>query len=287
MGALLALASSVLWGTGDFMGGALSRRAHPLLVMRATQAIALVGMAVVAIGTGEITDSTGYLPYAFVAGVAGVVGLSCFYSALASGTMGVIAPIASLGVSIPIAVGLFRGESPSPLQLIGVVVAIVGAVMVTGPEREEELDLTARAERRRPIMLAAVAAVGFGVALTMMAEGSERSTIMTLTTMRATNVVLSSIIIAVLIRRQRQALPAPARSEWTALAGIAFTDTAANACYGIATTTQLLSLAAVLASLYPAMTALLAWKFHHERLTPVQISGLVLVLVGVAGIAGG
>lgn len=287
MGAFLALASSALWGTGDFLGGSLSRRAHPLLVMRATQFIAFVGMLVVAVVSGEIGDTLGYLPFGLGAGVAGVIGLSCFYGALAAGTMGVVAPIASLGVAVPVAVGLARGESPSGVQIAGIVVAVIGAVLVSGPERSVELDRIGRAERRRPLVLAAVAAVGFGGALTLMAEGSARSTVMTLTTMRITNVVLATAAVVVLVRRSARAPVQPGRRDLGALVAIAFFDTSANACYGIATTTTLLSLAAVLGSLYPAMTALLAWRFHGEQLTRTQLGGVALVLAGVAAIAGG
>lgn len=287
MGVLLALASSALWGTGDFLGGSLSRRAHPLLVMRATQTVAFVGMMVVAVVSGEITDPLGYLPFGLAAGVAGMVGLSSFYAALAGGTMGVVAPIAALGVSVPVGLGLVRGESPSTLQIAGIVMAIAGAVLVSGPQRSSELDDVGRAARRRPLALAGVAAIGFGVALTMMAEGASRSTVMTLTTMRITNAVLATLVIGFLVRRSGRSLDGPRRSDARGLVAIAVTDTSANACYGIATTTTLLSLAAVLGSLYPAMTALLAWKFHHERLGPAQLRGVGLILVGVVAIAGG
>jgi len=287
MGAVLALASSALWGTGDFLGGSLSRRAHPLLVMRATQIVAFVGMLVVAVVSGEITTSLGYLPFGLAAGLFGMVGLSSFYAALAAGTMGVVAPIAALGVSVPVGVGLARGESPSILQIVGIVVAVTGAVLVSGPQRSEELGHITPAERRRPVLLAGVAAVGFGLVLVLVAEGAARSTVMTLTTMRITNAALATVAIAVLVRRTGVAAPGPRRSDARGVVAIAVTDTSANACYAVASTTTLLSLAAVLGSLYPAVTALLAWKFHHERLIGTQLVGAGLVLAGVAAIAGG
>jgi drug/metabolite transporter (DMT)-like permease len=281
------LLSSALWGTGDFLGGSLSRRVHPLLVMRATQFVSLLGLMLVVLASRSLDGPLDYLPFAIGAGVTGMLGLACFYAALAAGTMGVVAPIAGLGVIVPVGVGLADGDKPAAIQVLGIVVAVAGAVLVSGPERAEELDRLGRAERRRPLLLAAVAAVGFGLALTFVAKGSATSTIMTITIMRVTNVVLATGAILLVARRSAQALQGPSRSDGLTIVAIATTDTTANACYGVATTSSLLSLAAVLGSLYPAMTALLAWRFHHEQLTLTQKVGVGLVLVGVAAIAAG
>ena len=118
MGAFLALLSSVSWGTGDFLGGTLSRRVHPLVVMRDAQGIAFFGLVVVAFFTREL-DASGYLWWGVAGGLVGVVSLGCFYAALAGGTMGVVAPVAATGAIVPIGVGIAEGESPSALQLVG------------------------------------------------------------------------------------------------------------------------------------------------------------------------
>ena len=98
--------------------------------------------------------------------------------------MGVVSPIAALGVVVPVLAGLAQGERPAAWQLVGIVVAIAGVVLASGPE------LSGRAGAR-PVLLAAVAAVGFGVALLAIAKGSQHSTLMTLTTMRVTSVTCS------------------------------------------------------------------------------------------------
>ena len=120
-----------------------------------------------------------------------------------------------------------------------------------------------------------------------LAEGSDTSTVMTVTTMRGSNVLLSTLTIAVLSRQSTTPWPRLRRPDAKVVATIATTDTSASLAYGLATTSTLLSLASVLGSLYPAMTALLAWRFHKERLKTVQKAGVGLVLVGVAAIAGG
>src|SRR5947209_8771085 len=120
MAAVLALLSSLSWGTGDFVGGTMARRIHPVAVMQASQAVALVAFFAVALVAGQLTAPLGYLPWGVVAGLAGVLGLGCFYSALATGKMGVVAPIAACEVLVPVVAGFASGESPRGVQIAGI-----------------------------------------------------------------------------------------------------------------------------------------------------------------------
>jgi len=276
--ALLALASSALWGTGDFLGGTLSRRLHPARVMRITQLLALGGLLAIAAVAGELDAPISYLGWGLAAGAAGTVALGSFYAALANGTMGVVAPVAACGVIVPVGIGLAGGESPSGLQLVGIVVAVVGVVLASGPESRG----TTAGRDVRPLLLAAVAAAGFGSVLVLVAEGSEHSVVMTLATMRAVNVVISTVVLVLVVDTSRAT-----RADGLPLVTIAATDTSANGLYALATQSALVSVSAVLASLYPAATAVLAWRFHGERLRRPQVVGVALTLAGVALIAGG
>src|SRR5512139_464621 len=121
MAALLALLSSVLWGGSDFLGGTVSRRLAAPVVVGASQLVGLLAVTAVTAGLGELGGPSGYLPWAVGAGLAGLVGLVAFYSALAIGTMGVVSPIAALGVVVPVLVGLLRGERPGTVQVFGIV----------------------------------------------------------------------------------------------------------------------------------------------------------------------
>ncbi|QYG92210.1 DMT family transporter [Iamia sp. SCSIO 61187] len=279
MGALLATLSSLLWGTSDFLGGTLSRRVHPVAIIRASHALAAVVVAVVVTATGE-WGRTGAIGWGVAAGIAGAVGLSTFYAALASGTMGVVAPIAAAGVVVPVAVGLAQGDEPGVVALVGIVVTIVGVVLVTGPERSPA---GAVSRDLRPLLLALVAAVSFGSAQVLVAQGSEASITMTVLSMRVGTVVLCSLVLAIALRSAAR----PARRDLRTTSFIAFSDTGAIATFSLATTMGDLSIAAVLASLYPGVTALLAWRVHGEHLRRVQVVGGVTTLVGVALIAGG
>ena len=279
MAALLALLSSVLWGSADFLGGTLSRRRRATVVVGVSQAAGLVLALVVAAAAGAFGDDRGYLPWAVLSGVAGVVGLVCFYAALASGTMGVVSPIAALGVVVPVAVGLAEGDRPAQLQLAGIVVAVVGVVLASGPE------LSGRAGAR-PVVLAGVAAVGFGLALLAIAKGSRSSTLMTLVTMRVTSVTLLSIALLVALARglpRAEVLMRPRELGLIALVGLG--DLSANLTFGLASRRDTIAVVSVLGSLYPVFTVLLARVFHHERLGRLQAMGVVLALGGVVLIA--
>ncbi|MGH8895371.1 MAG: EamA family transporter, partial [Actinomycetes bacterium] len=134
MAIALALLSSLLWGSADFLGGTISRRRAVALVVGTSQAAGLVAITLVALPAGALDDPAGYVPWAVASGVCGLVGLICFYAALAAGTMGVVSPIAALGVVVPVLAGLARGERPETVQVVGIVIAVVGVVLARGPE---------------------------------------------------------------------------------------------------------------------------------------------------------
>src|SRR3954452_11990832 len=167
MSALLALLSSALWGLSDFLGGNASRRLRVPTVLGVSQLTALVLLVVLAGLTGAFDTPTGYVVPGAIAGATGVVALGMFYRALSIGTMGVVAPVAALGVAVPVVVGLARGESPSGWQLVGIVVAVVGVVLASGPELSGQ-----GAGGGLALLLAGGAAVGFGLVLLLVASAS-------------------------------------------------------------------------------------------------------------------
>jgi drug/metabolite transporter (DMT)-like permease len=279
VGTLLALLSSALWGTADFLGGSASRRLPVLGVVVTSEAFGLVGLLVAAALTGSFGAPAGYVGWALLAAVASAGGLLAFYEALATGTMGVVAPIAALGVAVPVVAGIVAGDRPSAIQGAGVVVAVLGVVLASGPElkapgRDRKTAL-------RPLLLAAVAAIGFGVILVAIDHGARSSTLMTLVVLRVAGLVILVGSGLVTGRQQLQvgvaALPL--------LAVVGGFDAGANVSFGYASRHGLLSLVAVLSSLYPAVTVVLARWLHKERLSAVQLVGVATALVGVAMIA--
>ena len=281
MSAGLALLASLFWGVSDFLGGTASRTLPVASVLWLSQATALVGLLPVAVLTGPSGLDAAYAVPAVAAGLLGLVALGAFYRALAVGTMGVVAPVASLGVVVPVAGGLLAGEAPRPLQTAGIVLAVVGVVLASGPElREGGSGGTALA-------LALVAAVGFGAVLLLLARAAEHSVLMTLVVMRLTAVlVLGAGLLAVAARR-RQGLGVPLR-RLPLVTAVGAGDVLANASFAVASARAgaLVSVTSVLASLYPVVTVLLARQVHGERLQRVQAVGVVGALGGVALLAG-
>jgi drug/metabolite transporter (DMT)-like permease len=282
--ALLALLSSLLWGSADFLGGILSRRLPAVLVVACSQVAGLFAVLAAAVVAGALDAPTGYLPWALAAGVTGVIGLVSFYAALASGTMGVVSPIAALGVVVPVVVGFAQGERPGAVQVVGIVVAIAGVVLASGPELSGKAGV-------RPLVLAVVAAFGFGLALLFIAKGSRDSTLMTLLAMRVTSVtVLGLALGAMALRARRAGAPRGPRLEprdFALLAAVGVADAAANLTFGWSSTRGLVSVAAVLGSLYPVVTVLLARVVLNERLGRAQTVGVAGALAGVVLIGAG
>ena len=281
MTAVLALLSSALWGTADFLGGTLSRRAHAFAVVGSSQALALLAIIPVTFLLGAWDDPAGYFPWALGAGLVGMASLVAFYKALAVGTMGIVAPVAATGVVVPVLVGLAQGERPTVLAYVGIVLAVVGVVLASGPEiRGAE-----KGEARGGLLalgLAVLSAVGFGLVLWFVAKGAAYSVGMTLVVQRGTNVAIALVVLLAVRRMGGLGV-----RDVPILAVVGWFDAGANALYAIASTSGLLAVVSVLGSLYPVATVLLARVFHGERLTPVQNRGVAAALLGVVLIGAG
>jgi len=270
--ALLALGSSVAWGTADFFGGLLSTRRPPIAVVGWSQGLAFLVISAVVVVQGDVSWQ-GWPAWALAAGLSGMVGLVSFYTALSTGTMGVVAPIAALGVVVPVALGVASGEQPSRWVWFGMVVAIIGVTLASGPE-------LSGAVSARPVVLAVVAALCFGLALFFIDRGARESTLMTLWGMRATSVTVL-LVVALCVRSVGGVRPV----EWPALLAVGCGDLLANALFAVASSRGQVSVAAVLGSLYPVVTAVLAWALVKERLRPIQVLGSAMAVAGAVVIA--
>lgn len=287
MAALSALLAALLWGTADYLGGTAARRLPVASVLGVQQLVALLGLVPLAAVIGAFDEPRAYVLPGIFAGLAGMVALAAFYRALATGTMGVVAPIAALGVVVPIALSLQDGERPGPAQLVGMAVAVVGVVLASGPE------LSGRGRGgAMPLLLAGLAALGFGAVLVLVAEasggegGSLGAIVMTLLTMRLASVgVLTVLLVAFAPTRGVEI--GVRRGDLPVLVAIGVFDVGANGAYALASQSDLVSVSAVLASLYPVATVLLARRFQAELLGGVQLVGVALALVGVVLLAGG
>jgi drug/metabolite transporter (DMT)-like permease len=276
MFALLALSSSAFWGTSDFFAGLKSRTIAAPAVVAVSQAFALAALSAILLvrHTGFSPSFTGNGPtWAIAAGASGAVGLVCFYTALASGTMGVVAPISSLGALVPVFLGLLSGEHPSQTAWIGMAVALAGAALASGPEMSGAVPA-------RPFILAAIAAACFGMALYCLDRGARYALLETLWEMRMTSVSL--FLIVALVTRTTGGTRT---RDLPALAVIGLADLTANGLFAFASSRSMVSVASVLASLYPVVTLFWARVILSERLRTVQTVGVVMTLLGVIAIA--
>lgn len=275
MATLLALLSSLLWGSADYHAGNLSKRLPSIVVLGINQAFGLIfGVALILISSGWIAPDLagdGYFLNGALAGLSGYAGLLCLYAGLSSGRMGVVSPISSLSVLIPLFFAIvIKGDQLSTPVMMGVVAAIIGGFCASGPEVTRGLPI-------RPVLLALGAALGFGSALTFMSIGSAESSLLTMVTMRA-----ATFFVSVIFFLKRGNLGGASKKDVPLLAAIGVADFSANLLLGVATTKGLISIAMVLGSLYPIATAILAYVFLHERLHKVQYFGVVLAVGGVA-----
>jgi drug/metabolite transporter (DMT)-like permease len=187
--------------------------------------------------------------------------------------MGIVSPLVALSVLVPVALALVRGETPSPLQVLGIIAAIVGILLASGPE-------LGGAGSTRPLVMAVIAAIAFGGMFVFMAEGSARDPLMTMVGMRITTVLM---FVGILLATRT--LGGAGRRDLLPLVAIGVFDAAANVAFGYATTLGLLSTTSVLGNLYPVVTVVLAAVVLRERLRPVQYVGVVASLAGVLVLA--
>jgi drug/metabolite transporter (DMT)-like permease len=275
MASILALFSSLLWGSADYHAGNLSKRLPSMVVLGINQAFGLLFGVILILLTANWKAPTfahdGYLINGALAGLCGYFGLLCLYAGLSTGRMGVVSPISSLSVLIPLFFALvIKGDDLSTPVMVGVVAAVIGGFLASGPEVTQGLPL-------KPVLLALGAALGFGTALTFMAIGSQDNSLLTMVTMRST-----TLIVSVGFFLQRKNFGGMTPRDIPLLAGIGIADFSANLLLGVATTKGLVSIAMVLGSLYPIATAVLAYLFLKERLHKVQYVGVLLAVGGVA-----
>ncbi len=274
---LLGLVSSASWGVADFLGGVASRRAPVLAVVALSQATGLVLAGLLLAVLRPEIPTAGDLGLGMLAGLCGVLGLVAFYRGMAIGSISIIAPISALGALVPLVADLARGRSPGALALTGMVVALAGA------------SLAARAPgpaSRTGAGLALIAALGFGLFFALLGEvASDGSAIWALASARAASAPLAVIGAIVIVGAAGPAALRGATLVMVVVSGIL--DASANLLFAAGTGHGLVSVVAVLGSLYPVVTVALAGAILGERLSRLQAMGAALALGGVVMIAAG
>ena len=278
---LLALAASLCWGTADFTAGLKARTVALPTVLLLAQGIGLLLSLPVVVLSGRSFPSAGPALASLGAGVAVIVGLACFYRALARGTMSVVAPLAATGVAIPVLAGLLGGNHLGAVQAAGMLTAVIGVVLASRHSSAVSTP-AGRRSHRDSIGLAVVAAIAFGCYF-LLAHIGTRGGVAWLLALANLTGVIGVVVIAVALRSAPVRPPSHADVLMLALAGVL--EFAATGLYGLANRHGELSVVAVAGSLYPVATVLLARAVLKERLVRLQALGVSLALVGVVLIA--
>jgi drug/metabolite transporter (DMT)-like permease len=270
---LLSLIASAVWGSADFCGGFFSRRWPPMSVLLVIEAGGLLTATTIVLASGDTFPDTRHALLGVVAGLAGVTGLALFYRALSIGTMSIIAPISATGAIVPVAVGVATGDDLTTLIVGGLVLAFAGVVLAG---REAAPDVPAAAGTRRVVTLALASALGFGLFFTFYDSAADASTGWAILLSRLPAVP----VVALVVWRRR--LPVPRGADLRRLVGVAQLDCLATSLYAVAITRGALSVVAVVGSLYPVTTVLLARFVLHERIRRIQAIGVAVAFTGVA-----
>jgi drug/metabolite transporter (DMT)-like permease len=282
--ALLALAAAVLWGGGDFSGGMAVKSAGgtmgaALRVILLSHAVSLAILLAVVWWRGDAFPHGAALVWGLVAGVTAGIALACFYVALSRGAMGASAALSGLlAAAIPAAVSAGAEGSPGLLRLVGFVVAGAAIWLIAaGPNPE------AKTADRGTVWLAVIGGVGFGVYFVALKFAGSAGVIWPLATARIGSLTVCALLVAGMSLRAKvggDKFRLTRRMVAWAM-GAVLLDTTGNLLFIAATRAGRLDVAAVLASLYPASTILLAAWTLHERPTGRQGLGMAVAAAAV------
>lgn len=274
----LALGSAVVYGVGDWCGGRASRHQASLLVVVVGQAVSLALVALAAgLGSASSPDVSTWVWSATGGGI-GALGIVALYHGFANGSVTVVAPVSAVvSAVVPVGAGLLLGERPSGAALAGITVAVVAVALVSGAVGRRERDTPVRT-----VLVALAAGTCFGLLFLCLERTADGSGMWPLLIARLASVPL--LVVLVLSSRVRPAAGGTGL-RIAVVAGVL--DMAANVLYLLAVRDGLMSIVAVIVSLYPVSTVAMAFAVDRERVTRSQAVGLVLaasslVLVSVA-----
>jgi drug/metabolite transporter (DMT)-like permease len=281
---MFALAAAVLYGSADFLGGAASRHSRALSVAVLSVPAGAVVMLAAAAVSGDRAPSAG-LGWAVAAGGFGAVGLMVFYAGLAAGPMSVVAPVSALvSTVLPVGVAVASGEHLGGPVYAGAAVCLVATVLVSlergtsGRPPAGSRPLPGH-PALRGLAYGTVCGAMFGIFFVCMREAGTAGVFWPVCTSRLAS---SAVVIAVAVLAGARPVGRAAGTRvLVAAAAAGALDASANLCYVLATRAGLFGIAAVLTSLYPGITVLLARVVLRERMQAVQRIGLLLAGLGI------
>ncbi|MFT7475126.1 MAG: drug/metabolite transporter (DMT)-like permease [Verrucomicrobiales bacterium] len=278
MAIFFGLLTALFFGSGDFFGGISAKRTSLLYVVAFSHLVGLLGALALA---PFLADAFTWSDFAIgaVAGALGGVGVALLYRGLARGPMAVVAPLTAItSAAVPAIWGVAGGETLSAIAWVGVAVALMAIGLSSIPNTSDGTGVT-----KAVIGQSLLSGACFGSMFILLDATLDATAPWPIVGARTlTTAVLLTIIFTV----KREGLPSIKPAIGTiALAGLF--DTGSNVLFLFATTVGDLSIVAVLSSLYPAATVLLARIWLNERMSRLQLVGLVMALTATALIAAG
>ena len=272
LGILFALTSAIVWGSGDFTGGYATRRSSQYQILAVSALSGLIVLVIAALISRETFPSVRGALWSMLAGASGALGIAAFYRALSIGHNATVAPTAAvIGAIFPVVFNIFTVGFPSTIQMIGFGLAFAGIWLVSTNQSSDV------AVPRQAFVLACLAGIGFGGFFISIGQVDQGKIFTPLIIARS----LTFCTGIVLIKLNRQIIPALTANPLALLAGVL--DAGGNLFYILAKQFTRLDIAAVLASLYPASTVILAAIILKEKITHLQVIG-VLVCLGAIGL---
>lgn len=273
---LYGIAAAVTWGAGDFAGGLAARK---LGAYRAVLWGDLIGLAIIlpiALLSGDPLPSGAAIRNTLIGGLLGSLGLVVLYYSLSIGQMSIAAPVSALfAAALPVIVGLFTQGLPTLEQFIGFGFALTAVWLISQGSETERFHLERLADLRLPIL----AGLGFGSYFIFLhyASAGSASIPWTMTFSR----FAGTLLLLVMVLARRESLPIP-RTAWPVVCFNAVFDLGGNLFYILASQSGgRLDVSAVLSSLFPGSTVLLAWLILKERLAPRQWLGILAALAAI------
>jgi uncharacterized membrane protein len=271
---LFGLVSALSWGTGDFAGGIASRRAS---AYRATLYGEVLGLFLL-FGAEAVFHETP-MPWqswiwCSLSGAIGATGLLLLYRAMTASQMSLAAPISGLtAAALPVVAGSLLQGLPRPVTLLGFALALLAVWLVSQGQGASPRALTRLSELRLPL----VSGIAFGMYFILIHQGSSHGLLWPLIAARCGGTICLSLYAAL---QHELKLPQLALMPWIVLNAVG--DLGGNAFYILAGQTGRMDVAAVLGSLYPGGTVLLAWLLLREKLTRPQFAGILAALAAIA-----
>ena len=264
------LGSAAAWGAGDFSGGLASRKGNLLGVVLISQFFGGLILAALALLLSETIPPFKAFFYGGLAGICGIFGLIALYRGLAQGRMGIVAPLSAvLTALMPIGYTAFFEGLPTIAQSLGFVCFVVAVWLLSSAEAG--LKMT-----KNEFFLSLAAGLGFGFFFIFIDQANDQAIFWPLVGARFASVSL--LLIFICMRKKRAST---LKGQWILIGITGVLDAAGNALFSMAAHFGRLDIAAVLGSLYPAATVLLAWFFLKELLRPQQWAGVCIAFAAL------